>query len=57
MAWHLHCGGANLTNHPYSVATLESIAGSWENLATAEHIALQSLRDGEAIDATEPEAS
>lgn len=57
VAWHLHRGGATLTSHPYSVATLESIAGSWQNLATAAHIALHLLRDGDAIGPTAPEAS
>lgn len=55
VAWHLHRGGATLTSHPYSVGTLESIADSWQNLATAAHTALHSLRDGNAIDPTEPE--
>lgn len=57
VAWHLHRGGASLTSHPYSVATLESIAGSWQNLATAAHTALHSLRDGDAMHPPEPERS
>lgn len=57
VAWHLHRGGATLTSHPYSVGTLDSIAGSWQNLATAAHTALHSLSDGNAIDAPEAETS
>lgn len=57
VAWHLHHGGATQTSHPYSVGTLESIADSWQNLATAAHITLHSLSDGNAIDLTELEMS
>lgn len=43
VAWHLHRGGDALTSHPYSVAALEYIAESWENLAQAAHVALHRL--------------